>query len=69
VATGIVVGSILLASDKLFRVEQLAVSSQANLINDGGFEIHKDGSWDVLAGASLGKEGVEGVVVSSNGLV
>ena len=32
VAPGVVVGGVLLASDQLFRVEQLSVSSGPNLI-------------------------------------
>ena len=32
VSTGVVVGSILLSSDQLLRVEQLAVSARAHLI-------------------------------------
>jgi len=32
VTTGIVVGCILLASDELFRVEELTVGTSANLI-------------------------------------
>ncbi|TNN89391.1 hypothetical protein EYF80_000679 [Liparis tanakae] len=54
VSTGVVVGSILLTSDQLLRVEQLA--------------IHKHGSGDVLSGSSLTEEGVVGIVSSSGGL-
>ncbi|TNN80050.1 hypothetical protein EYF80_009701 [Liparis tanakae] len=54
VPAGVVVGSILLASDQLLRVEQLAV--------------HKDGSWDVLPSSGLTEESVEGIIFYSRGL-
>ena len=49
----------LLASDQLFRVEELAVGSHSDFINDSWLKINKDSSWDVFATASLSKEGVE----------
>ena len=42
VSSGIVVGSIFLASDQLFRMEELAIGSSSNLINHSGFKIDKD---------------------------
>ena len=69
VTTSVVVSSILLSSDELLRVEELAISSHADLINDSWLQVNKDSPGDVLAGPTLGKEGVEGVVVTSNGLV
>ena len=69
VTTGIVVGSIFLASDELFRVEELAVGSHSDLVNDSWLKINKDSPGDMLASSCLSKEGVEGVIVSSNGLV
>merc|ERR1711976_406661 len=69
VTTGIVVGSILLASDQLLRVEQLAVGASADLINHSGLKIHKDCTGHMLAGTSLAEEGVEGIVSTSDGLV
>ena len=59
VTTGVVVGGILLTSDQLFGVEQLTVGTGADLIDDSGLQIDENGTWDVLAGASLGEEGVE----------
>ena len=41
----------------------------ADLIDDGRLEVHHDGTRDVLAGAGLGEEGVEGVVAAADGLV
>jgi len=69
VTTGEVVGSIFLAGDKLLGVEELPVGTSADLIDDGGLEIEEDGTGDVLAGTSLGEEGVEGVVTTTDGLV
>ena len=48
-ATGVVVRGILLASDHLLRVEQAAVCTGTDLIDDIGFEIAVDGSWDIFA--------------------
>ena len=59
VTTGVVVGGILLTSDQLFWVEQLTVGTGADLIDDSWLQIDENGTWDVLAGASLGEEGVE----------
>ena len=39
VSTGIVVGSVLLASDQLLWVEQLAVGSSANLVWKRSFDV------------------------------
>ena len=69
VTTGVVVGGILLTSDQLFWVEELTVGASADLIDDGWLQINEDGAWDVLAGASLREEGVEGVVTTTDGLV
>jgi len=69
VATSVIVSGILLAGDQLFRMEELAVGSHADLINDSGLEINKDSPGNVLAAASFGEEGVEGIVMSSNSLV
>jgi len=50
-------------------VEKLSVGSGSDLIDNSGLEIEEDSSGDVLAGTSLGEEGVEGVVTTTNGLV
>lgn len=49
VATSVVVGGILLAGDHLLGVEQRAVGTSADLIDDIGLEIAVDGTGDVLA--------------------
>lgn len=43
--------------------------SEAVLTDHSRFQVHEDCSWDVLPGAGLAKEGSEGVVVASGGLV
>jgi hypothetical protein len=68
-ATSIVVGSIFLASDELFWVEQLTVGSSADLIDYSWLQIYEDSTWNVFASSSLAEESVEGVVTASNGLV
>jgi len=50
-------------------VEELSVGSGSDFIDDGGFEIEENGTGDVLSSTSLGEEGVEGVVTTSNGLI
>jgi len=69
VTTGVVVGGVFLARDQLLGVEQLAVGASADLINDGGLQVNKDGTGNVLASASLREEGVEGIITTSDGLV
>ncbi len=69
VAASVVVGSVLLASDQLLRVEQLSVGAGAHLINDGRLQIHEHSSRHMLASARLREEGVERVVTATNGLV
>jgi hypothetical protein len=51
--TSIVVGSILLSGNHLFRMEKSAVSSGTNFINDIGFEIAVDCSWNIFSVAYL----------------
>ena len=50
-------------------MEELSVGSGSDLIDDGGFEIKEDGSGDVLSGASLTEEGIEGIITSSDSFV
>ena len=69
VTSGEVVGSIFLTRDELLWVEKLSVGSGSDLINDGWLKIEEDGSWDVLAGTSLGEEGVEGIITTTDGFV
>jgi len=69
VTTGEVVGGILLTRDELLRVEELSVGSGSDLIDNGGLEIEEDASGDVLTSTSLGEEGVESIITTTDGLV
>merc|ERR1711871_975556 len=69
VATGIVVGSILLTGDKLLGVVELTVGTGADLVDHSGLEVEVDAAGHVLASTSLGEEGVEGVIATTDGLV
>merc|ERR1711981_874719 len=69
VTSGEVVGGIFLSGDELFWMEELSVSSGSDLINDGWFKIEEDGSWDMLSSTSLGEEGVEGIITTTDGFV
>jgi hypothetical protein len=68
-ATGIVIGSILLACDELLRVEELAVGVSENFIDDCGFQVYEHCLTHMLVISCLTEEGVEGVISSPNGLV
>merc|ERR1719361_15557 len=65
VTTGVVVGGVFLAGDELLGVEKLTVGSGTDLIDYGGLQVDEDGTWDVLASASLAEEGVEGVITTT----
>jgi len=69
VTTGVVIGGIFLTRDQLLGVEQLAVSTSADFIDDSGLEIEEDGARDVLSSTSFREEGVESVITATNGLV
>ena len=69
VTTGEVVGGILLTGDELLGVEELAVGTSSDLIDDGRLQVKKDAAGDVLAGTGFGEEGVEGIIATSNCLV
>ena len=62
VTPGVVVGSILLASDQLLGVEELPVGSHFDLVHHGGLQIDQDRPGDVFPGARLREESVEAVV-------
>jgi hypothetical protein len=65
VTTGVVVGRILLSSDHVLGVEEGAVSTSADLIDDVGLEIGVDGTGDVL---SLACQGLVSACCSSSQL-
>jgi len=49
VTTSVVVGRVLLSSNHLLRVEETAVCTSADLIDDIGLEIAVDGTGNVFA--------------------
>merc|ERR1711934_398586 len=69
VTSGEVVGGIFLTRDKLLWMEELSVGSSSDLINDGWLKIKEDGSWNMLSGTSLGEEGVESIITTSDGFI
>jgi len=69
VASGVVVGRVLLAGDELLRVEELTVCSGADLVDYGGFQVDEYCTRNVFAGSSFAEEGVETVVATAHGLV
>jgi len=69
VTTGEVVSGIFLTGDELLGVEELSVGASSDLIDDGGLEIEEDSAGNVLASTSLGEEGVESVVTTTDGLI
>lgn len=64
-----IVRCIFLATDELFRVEELAVGPSPDFINDCWLKIYKDSTRYMLPSTSLTEEGVEGVITPTNGLV
>merc|ERR1712054_686019 len=68
-SSGEVVGSIFLTGDELLWMEELSVGSGSDFINNGWLEIEEDSSWDVFTSTSLGEEGVESIVTTTNGFV
>ena len=68
-SSGEVVSGIFLSGDELLGVEKLSVGSGSDLIDNGGLKIEEDGSGNVLTGTSLGEEGVESVVTTTDGLI
>jgi hypothetical protein len=69
VTTGVVVGGIFLSGDQLFRMVELTVGTSAYFVNDSGFQVHEDGTRDVLSGTSFGEKGVEGIITTTDSLV
>ena len=65
-SSGEVVGSIFFTGDELLWMEELSVGSGSDLIDNGWLEIEEDGSWDVFTSTSLGEEGVEGIVTTTD---
>jgi hypothetical protein len=68
-SSGEVVGGVFLSGDELLWMEELSVGSGSDFIDNGWFEIEEDGSWNVLSSTSLGEEGVESIITTTDGLV
>jgi hypothetical protein len=62
VTTGIVVSSVLLPANDLFRMIKSTVRAVANSITDRRLQIDKDGTWDVLSRTRLAEKGGKGIV-------
>jgi len=69
VTSGEVVSGIFLSGDKLLGMEKLSVGSGSDLIDNGGLKIEEHTSGDVLASTSLGEEGVESIIATTDGLI
>jgi len=69
VTTSEVVGSIFFTRDELLGMEELSVGTSSNFIDDGWLKIEEDSSGDVLTGTSLGEEGVESIITTTDGFV
>ena len=67
--TGEVVGGIFLSGDELLGMEQLSIGAGTDLIDDCRLKIEEDSAGDVLASTSLGEEGVESVITTTDGLI
>jgi hypothetical protein len=68
-SSGEIVSGIFFTGDQLFGVEQLSVSTGSDFINDGWLKIKEDGSWDMLTSSSLGEEGVESIITTTDRFV
>jgi len=64
VSTSIIISSILLSCNQLFRMEQLSVSSSSYFVNNRRFQIDKNCPWHVLASPSFGEKSAKRIVSS-----
>lgn len=60
---------IFFTRKQLLWVIDLTISTSTDFINNGGFKVHIDSTWDMLASTSLREEGIEGIFSDTNGLV
>ena len=67
--TGVVVRRVLLPADDLLGVVELPVRAAADLVADRRLKVDVHRAGDVLPGARLGEEGVEGVVSAAHRVV
>merc|ERR1719183_321679 len=64
-----IIRSILLSRDQLLGMKELAICSGTDFVDNSGLEVDHHAAGDVLAGAGLTEEGVEGIVSTTDGLV
>lgn len=64
-----VICSVLFSADQRLGVEQRAIDTGANFVNNTRFEINVQRSGDVFSGASLGKESAKTVVARGWGVI
>ncbi len=50
-------------------MEELSVGSGSDFVDDSWLQVEEDATGNVLASSSLGEEGVEGIITTTNGLV
>jgi len=62
VASCIIIGCILLASDELFRVKKVSIGTSSDLINHSWLQVNKNSSGNMFASTSLSKECCVGVI-------
>jgi len=60
--TSIVVSGVFLSSDQLFRMEQRAVGTSSNLVDNGRFQIDEHSPRNVLSSTGFSEEGREAIV-------
>ena len=65
-ATGEIVGSIFLAIDELLRVEELAISSSPDFVNNSRLKIYENSTRDMLPSSSFAEECVECIISCSH---
>merc|ERR1739848_153777 len=65
VTSGVVVGSVLLTIDQLFRMEKLTISSKSCLVNHSRFKIYKHSTGNMLTSSGLREESGKRVISKS----
>lgn len=68
-ATSKIVCCVFLATNELFRVEELAVCPCPDFIDDCWLKIYKNSARYMLSSTSLTEEGVEGIITPTHCLV
>ena len=66
---GVIVRGVLFAGDELLGMVELSISPGPHFIDDGGFEVDKNGARNVFAGSRFGEKRIEGVVPAADRFV